>query len=181
MVTPAGVIKLMDFGLAVATSPGGDETRTSAADILGTPAFMAPEQLAGLPLDPRTDIYALACVAFDLLTGRHLCDATNLLDLVQRKLSLHVPPAAEIGDGISGELHAFLVHALKADRNERPASLDALVAWAGPAVALRSAEVTPDAGGARASADDPTRSVRPHSWMIPVSLDATSSALLRMV
>ena len=66
MVTNAGV-KLLDFGLArIAASP--DETMTMA--VMGTPAYMAPEQWEGKPGDARSDIYAFGCVFYEMLTGK---------------------------------------------------------------------------------------------------------------
>src|SRR6516165_8526410 len=66
LVTKAGV-KLLDFGLArTAASP--DETITMA--VMGTPAYMAPEQWEGKPGDTRSDIYAFVCVLYEMLTGR---------------------------------------------------------------------------------------------------------------
>jgi Tol biopolymer transport system component/predicted Ser/Thr protein kinase len=68
LVTKAGV-KLLDFGLArIAASP--DETMTMA--VMGTPAYMAPEQWDGKPGDARSDIYALGCVLYEILTGKRV-------------------------------------------------------------------------------------------------------------
>ena len=59
-------------------------------------------------VDSRTDVYALGCLAYELLTGRQLYRATNLFELVQQKLTIRLPPAAQIGGGVSGELYDFL-------------------------------------------------------------------------
>jgi serine/threonine protein kinase len=80
-VTPAGVVKVLDFGLAktaaVERSAGeavhssltaGDSTRVGA--VIGTAAYMSPEQARGLDVDTRTDIWAFGCVLFEMLTGR---------------------------------------------------------------------------------------------------------------
>ena len=67
LVTKTGV-KLLDFGLArIATS---DQTFTMAGEVMGTPAYMAPEQWDGKPGDARSDIYAFGCVLYELLTGK---------------------------------------------------------------------------------------------------------------
>jgi serine/threonine protein kinase len=62
---------VMDFGLAKAQRAGAElERLTSTGIILGTPEFMSPEQLRGKPVDARTDVYALALIVYELLTGR---------------------------------------------------------------------------------------------------------------
>jgi serine/threonine protein kinase/tetratricopeptide (TPR) repeat protein len=65
MVAKSG-IKVLDFGLA---KSGQDETVTGSHMVLGTPAYMAPEQRGGKPVDARTDIYAFGCVLYEMLTG----------------------------------------------------------------------------------------------------------------
>jgi predicted Ser/Thr protein kinase len=67
LVTKSGV-KLLDFGLARLTSSASDDTLTMA--VVGTPAYMAPEQWEGKPGDARSDIFALGCVFYEMLTGK---------------------------------------------------------------------------------------------------------------
>ena len=130
MITRDGEVKLTDFGIAVPEVVVVDQLATGRHAMMGTPAFMAPEQMAGGPLDRRTDIYALACLAFELLTGHHLFSAQSIPELVQQKQTLSLPAAGAIGDGISSELFEFLQSALRAMPDERPSSLAPLVAWA---------------------------------------------------
>jgi eukaryotic-like serine/threonine-protein kinase len=131
MLTRSGVVKLMDFGVATTVVGFNDETRL-AAGFEGTPVFMAPEQLSNVPLDGRADIYALACVAYVLLTGRSLFSGKTLVELVQEKLSFRLPPATEIAGGISEELHSFLTGALNPSRDNRWLSVTSLAEWAAP-------------------------------------------------
>jgi serine/threonine protein kinase len=67
MLTPDGVVKIMDFGLAHTET---DITRTVAGAVLGTPAYMSPEQAAGVKVGPRTDVFSLGVIAYELLGGR---------------------------------------------------------------------------------------------------------------
>jgi Tol biopolymer transport system component/predicted Ser/Thr protein kinase len=71
LVTKQG-IKLLDFGLARMAPGENDPTLTHAGDVMGTPAYMAPEQREGKPADARTDIYALGCVLYEMLTGKRV-------------------------------------------------------------------------------------------------------------
>jgi Tol biopolymer transport system component/predicted Ser/Thr protein kinase len=69
LVTRSGV-KLLDFGIARVSATADNPTLTSVGEVMGTPAYMAPEQWDGKPADARSDIYAFGCVLYELLTGK---------------------------------------------------------------------------------------------------------------
>ena len=92
-ITPAGAVKVLDFGLAKAASggpSGPDLTQsptitnggTQGGLILGTPAYMSPEQVRGKPVDKRTDIWAFGCVLYEMLTGRAAFTRETLSDTI---------------------------------------------------------------------------------------------------
>jgi serine/threonine protein kinase len=84
-ITPAGEVKVLDFGLAKTATSDPPPSMVSQAPtsldmtrvglIVGTAAYMSPEQARGLPVDARTDIWAFGCVLFEMLTRRRACDA----------------------------------------------------------------------------------------------------------
>ena len=91
MITEGGVVKVLDFGLA--TSVGTDHvppdlTRTSGVTagprVVGTPAYMSPEQARGLPIDKRTDVWAFGCLLFEMLTGRPAFSGDTVSDTIAR-------------------------------------------------------------------------------------------------
>jgi Tol biopolymer transport system component len=71
-ITPGGIVKLLDFGIARVAVADDDETRAATQDgiVIGTTAYMSPEQARGLSIDKRTDIWSYGCVLFELLAGR---------------------------------------------------------------------------------------------------------------
>jgi serine/threonine protein kinase len=132
MLLRDGVIKLMDFGVARPNYDGTDTTRTERQSMLGTPMYMAPEQLAGNEIDARADFYSLACLVYELLAGHLPFQGSNLVELIQGKLSFRIPPASEIGAGISDEMHDFLERGLQNDPASRLKSIAPFTAWAAP-------------------------------------------------
>jgi len=91
MVTPNGVIKVLDFGLAKAPeAPGGDSQNsptltlslTRTGMIVGTAAYMAPEQARGAALDKRADLWAFGCVLYEILTGEQAFTGENTTDIL---------------------------------------------------------------------------------------------------
>jgi serine/threonine protein kinase/TolB-like protein len=94
-ITLAGDVKVLDFGLAKSFAPDGAGvlTRTSLSvdatgegRILGTPAYMSPEQARGLPVDKRTDVWAFGCVLFEMLSGERPFAADTATDTLARIL-----------------------------------------------------------------------------------------------
>jgi len=92
-VTTDGTVKVLDFGLAKALAPEGStgvvtdsptvtSVGTGMGVILGTAAYMSPEQARGRPIDKRTDIWAFGCVLFEMLTGRRTFEGDNVTDLL---------------------------------------------------------------------------------------------------
>ena len=78
-------VKVLDFGLAKAVIPGGDSatlTATRAGAILGTPAYMAPEQAQGIEVDKRADIWAFGVVLFEMLTGRSMFSGASSVEVL---------------------------------------------------------------------------------------------------
>ncbi len=96
MVTPAGLVKVLDFGLArVAEETGSDKENsptitispTRAGVILGTAAYMSPEQARGMPVDKRADIWAFGCVLYEMLTGKQAFSGDTTTDILAAVIS----------------------------------------------------------------------------------------------
>lgn len=78
------LVKLLDFGLAksVAGGPKTDVSLTMTGTVLGTPAYMSPEQCQGIDVDARADLYSVGCVMYELITGRQLFTGPTLYDVM---------------------------------------------------------------------------------------------------
>ena len=100
MLTPDGRLKVLDFGLARrhvwGGEPGASEaetlSRTTPGLIVGTPAYMAPEQIAGEAVDARADVYSGGCVLYELLSGRPPFTGANTAEVLRRSTSAVVAP-----------------------------------------------------------------------------------------
>jgi len=93
MVRRDGLLKILDFGLARSITPqAGVRTATMPGTILGTAPYMSPEQVLGQPAGPRSDLFSLGTILYELLTGRHPFDAGSGIETMHQ--ILHETPAA---------------------------------------------------------------------------------------
>jgi eukaryotic-like serine/threonine-protein kinase len=81
------VVKVVDFGIAKAAGRDASQKVTKTGLVMGTPEFMSPEQLSGDPLDGRSDVYSLALVLFQMLTGRLPFEGTTVQDTMVKRLT----------------------------------------------------------------------------------------------
>ena len=117
LVTNEGVVKLTDLGLARAYADG---TATHAGTVVGTVQYLSPEQIRGEPSDPRSDLYALGIVTYELLTGRLPFTGETPMAIAYKHLSDTVPAPSSQVPGIAPELDAFVASATERNRELRP-------------------------------------------------------------
>ena len=116
-----GTVRVADFGVA---SAAGLDSLTMTGTILGTAGYLAPEQARGEPTTPATDLYALAVVAFELLTGRRPFQADNPTAEAAAHVHAEVPPVSEHGD-LPRELDPVFRRAMAKDPADRyPSAAD---------------------------------------------------------
>jgi Tol biopolymer transport system component/predicted Ser/Thr protein kinase len=123
MVRADGYVKVLDFGLAklleAAAADGGAAAETQAGAVMGTLAYMSPEQATGEPLDARTDVWSLGVVLYELATGRKPFAGGNRRETVNAILSEEPAPATETAPELPTELDHVLSKALEKDRELR--------------------------------------------------------------
>ena len=144
-------VKILDFGLARAEeADGSDEDRTEAGMILGTPAFMAPEQARGGPVDERSDLFSLGCVLYSMATGAS--PFRRPTPLATLDALLHEEPAPP-RDPVPPAFRDLLSRLLAKDPAHRPATAGAVAeALAGLERALPDGPRTPRVGPRRSAA-----------------------------
>src|SRR4051812_20232516 len=119
-------VKVMDFGLVKAVSDVAPQEALATIPgqmAIGTPAYMSPEMALGETVDARTDIYALGCVAYFLLTGELVFGGEKTINLIAKHLqSEPVPPSERTTQPIPAALERLIMKALAKDPNRRPQS-----------------------------------------------------------
>lgn len=118
LVSYDGAVKVIDFGIAKAEA---QSESTRAGVIVGKPSYLSPEQVMGQALDGRSDVFALAAVFWELLTGKKLFSAENDLAVIRmvENASTYVKPPSSVNPKIPKELDAILLKALDKDRQKR--------------------------------------------------------------
>ena len=120
--------KLMDFGIAKSAD---SSVRTKTGFLVGSPAYVSPEQLSGTALDGRTDVYSLGTTLFELLAGRLPFRSRGIEDLT-RRLDDEAPPLSRFRGDVDPEMERIVGKSLARDRRERydaPGLRDALRAF----------------------------------------------------
>jgi len=146
-----GHVKILDFGLARAL---GDQTHlTQSGAIVGTPAYMAPEQACGKAVDARCDLFSLGCVLFRLATGRMPFKGADTMAILNALANDLPPEPASLNPAIPPELNDLIVRLLAKKPEDRPGTAQEVVA------ALRSLEH--DAQGTELLEDSRRRRAQP--------------------
>ena len=123
-------VKVLDFGLVKFDAQREIEHTVMGAGhaTAGTPAFMAPELIAGGDVDARADVYSLGCVAYYLLTGQMVFEAETAMKMfVQHLQELPVPPSQRTELPVPPEVDALVLACLQKDPADRPQSAEALL------------------------------------------------------
>jgi serine/threonine-protein kinase len=118
-------VKVLDFGLVKRLTPidGGEPTLSTPDMVAGTPAYLSPETASGDPVDGRSDLYSLGCVAYWMLTGRQVFEADSVIQMIARHLqSTPLPPSRISEEPVPARLDAIILACLAKHPADRPSS-----------------------------------------------------------
>ena len=118
MITDAGQVKVMDFGIARAVSENS-ATVAHTSGIVGTAQYFSPEQAKGESVDARTDLYSAGVLLYEMLAGRPPFKGESAVSVAYQHVSEAVVPPSEYDPNVSAEMDAVIIRALAKDRNER--------------------------------------------------------------
>ncbi len=135
-VTSEGQVKVLDFGLAKQSHSRSEETdslaatlmesMTAAGTIVGTPAYMSPEQAVGEPADARSDIFSFGAVLYEMLTGKRPFSGNTMTALLQAVLTSNPTSPKRLRSETPVELDAMVMRALRKEREQRQQSMQQL-------------------------------------------------------
>jgi serine/threonine protein kinase len=126
--TRSRYVKLLDFGLAKDhLSPrDGQRPATMEGFVVGTPDYIAPEQARGLQVTPKTDLYSLGVMAFEMVTGRLPFLGSSAIDLMNAHVNEPAPLVSDVTNGVPPQLEDLIHKLLSKDPAARPESADAV-------------------------------------------------------
>jgi tetratricopeptide (TPR) repeat protein len=120
-------VKILDFGIA--KSAELEETRkeklTHPGMAMGTPEYMAPEQAAGKPADARSDVYAVAAIVYEMLTGEPPYQGENFMEILTKKATVEPTPPRQLRPELPEAVERAVMRGLARDTARRPPSMEA--------------------------------------------------------
>ena len=151
MITDAGQVKVMDFGIARAVSDSAN-TQAYSVGIVGTAQYFSPEQARGELVDARTDLYSTGVLLYEMLAGRPPFTGETAVSVAYQHVSEAVTPPSVHNQMVSPELDAVVLQALAKDRNERFQTADDFRNHLGAAVFASRTQASVAAPASTASA-----------------------------
>ena len=122
MIRKDGIVQIMDFGLAKLYSSDNVSRLTKVGTTMGTLGYMSPEQVQGLDVDHRTDIFSLGVVLYELLAGESPFKGVHETAIMYEIVNVDPPPISSIKEGIDPQLEGIILECIEKDKDERTQS-----------------------------------------------------------
>jgi serine/threonine-protein kinase len=119
LLTPDGTVKVADFGIARAISDSSDRNLTKTGAVMGTATYFSPEQARGLRVDPRSDIYALGCVLYEMIIGQPPFAGENAVAIATKHVRDQPVPPRRIDPAVPETLEAIILKCMAKDPDHR--------------------------------------------------------------
>ncbi|HVZ73758.1 MAG TPA: protein kinase, partial [Polyangia bacterium] len=128
-------VKVLDFGIAKSGTDSDHEDEKAADNkrrlthpgmTMGTPEYMAPEQAAGRPADPRSDVYAAGGLLYEMLAGKPPYEGSNFMEILHKKANTQPAPLSAVRDDVPRALEELVMSTLAKDPAARPQSMEEL-------------------------------------------------------
>ena len=119
MIRKDGIVQIMDFGLAKLFSSGKGSRLTKAGTTMGTMGYMSPEQVQGLDVDHRTDIFSFGVVLYEMIAGESPFKGMHETAIMYEIVNVDAQPIASIKEDINPELDQLILECLEKDKDER--------------------------------------------------------------
>ncbi|WP_437909086.1 serine/threonine-protein kinase [Sorangium sp. So ce327] len=149
LVSREGRPTVLDFGVSLWRDPS--DRLTEAGEILGTPLYLAPEQILGKAVDPRTDLYAIGVMLYDALTGQIPHDGEDLQRMLRARLLEPAPPVHELAADLPADVAGIVDRLLARDKEQRfRTATEVLAAFRGQPAVARAGPTLPLLGDGRA-------------------------------
>jgi eukaryotic-like serine/threonine-protein kinase len=125
LVTAEGSVKVADFGIARAISDHSDQNLTKTGSVMGTATYFSPEQARGAPVDPRSDLYSLGCVLYEMITGQPPFGGESAVAIAYKHVQENPVPPRQIDPALPETLEAITLKCLaKNPANRYPTAQD---------------------------------------------------------
>jgi eukaryotic-like serine/threonine-protein kinase len=125
LIDDSGLLKIVDFGVAAAAK-SGDTQLTKTGYVIGSPKYMAPEQILGKKVDERADIYSLGVILYEMLAGTPPYSRGDHMAVMYQHVQGKAAPLTEINPSVPGELATVVGKTMMVDKAKRFASMDEL-------------------------------------------------------
>jgi serine/threonine-protein kinase len=125
LINDGGLVKIVDFGVAAAAK-SGDTQLTKTGYVIGSPKYMAPEQILGKKVDERADIYSLGVIVYEMLAGNPPYSRGDHMSVMYQHVQGKAQPLQEANPSVPRELADVVTKAMNVDKLKRYASMDEL-------------------------------------------------------